>query len=133
MDGYELGEGVNIHRGTLPHGLYEQAKSLGVDLPFDSAITEYWEDDDQAGVIIDSEQRSAADCVVGANGVHTEFRTCFSAILLAGDPECKWVLEEAGMQDRMRRYVTTGGLGWTLATSKRGHNAMRVFQDNTGH
>lgn len=72
MDGYELGEGVNIHRGTLLHGLYEQARSLGVDLPFDSGITEYWEDDDQTGVIIDGEQRSAADCVVGANGVHSK-------------------------------------------------------------
>ncbi|KAJ5602445.1 hypothetical protein N7537_005401 [Penicillium hordei] len=49
-------------------------------------------------------------------------RACFSAKLLAGDPEAQWILEEAGLQDRMRRYITTGGLGLTLATGKRGNN-----------
>ncbi|KAJ5197552.1 hypothetical protein N7449_008031 [Penicillium cf. viridicatum] len=143
MDGYGLGEGMIIHRGTLVRGLYEHAKSLGIDLRFGSPVTEYWEDKGQAGVTVNSEQRITADCVIGADGVHSKtrdyvlgyqiapqpsglaaFRACFSAKLLAGDPEAQWILEEAGLQDRMRRYITTGGLGLTLATGKRGQNVI---------
>jgi 2-polyprenyl-6-methoxyphenol hydroxylase-like FAD-dependent oxidoreductase len=143
MDGYGMGEGMIIHRGTLVHGLYEHAKSLGIDLRFASGATDYWEDEGQAGVTVNGEQRIAADCVVGADGVHSKtrdyvlgyqiapqpsglaaFRACFSANLLAGDPDAQWILEEAGVQDRMRRYITTGGLGLTLSTGKRGQNVI---------
>ncbi|OQE01246.1 hypothetical protein PENVUL_c043G07192 [Penicillium vulpinum] len=143
MDGYGVGEGMIIHRGTLIHRLYEHSKALGIDLRFGSAVTEYWEDEHQAGVTVNGEKRIAADCVIGADGVHSKtrdyvlgyqitpqpsglaaFRACFSASLLADDPEAQWILEEAGVQDRMRRYITTGGLGLTLATGKRGQNVI---------
>lgn len=132
MDGYGLGEGMIIHRRALVHELYEHAKSLGVDLRFGSAVTEYWEEQGQAGVTVNGKERIAADCVVGADGMHSKtrvyvlgyqiapqpsglaaFRAYFSASLLAGDPEAQWILEEGGVQDQIRRYITTGGLGLT--------------------
>ncbi|KAJ5837053.1 hypothetical protein N7447_003079 [Penicillium robsamsonii] len=72
----------------------------------------------QAGVTVNSEQRISADCVIGADGVHSKtrdyiapkpsglaaFLACFGTNLLAGDPEAQWILEEAGVQDRMRRF-----------------------------
>ncbi|CAG8900404.1 unnamed protein product [Penicillium egyptiacum] len=151
MDGYGLGEGMIIHRGTSGHGLYEHAKSLSVALRFGSAVTGYWEDEDQAVVIVNGEQRIAADCVVGADGVHSKtrdyvpgyriaprsselatFRACFSANLLVGDSEAQSNLEEVGVQDQMRRYITTGELGLTLATGKRGRNVIwQVWHKDT--
>lgn len=143
MEGYGVGEGMIIHRGTLVNGLYRHAKSMGIDLRFGSAVTEYWEYDGQAGVTVNGEQKISADCVIGADGVHSKtrdfvlgyqitpqasglaaFRACFSAELVAGDPEAEWILKEAGMRDRMRRYITDGGLGLTLATGKRGQNII---------
>lgn len=158
MDGYGVGEGMIIHRGTLVNGIYDHAQALGIDMRFGSAVTEYWEDSDQAGVTVNGKERIVADCVIGADGVHSRtrdyvlghqiksrvsglasFRACFSADLLAGDPEAQWILEEKGVHDRMRRYITTGGLGLTLATGKRGQNVIwqvwhRVcFIDISGH
>lgn len=143
MDGYGVGEGMIIHRGTLVHGLYSHARSLGIDLRFGSAITDYWERDGRAGVTVNGVQKVCADCVIGADGVHSKtrnfvlgykitpqasglgaFRACFNADLVADDPEAKWILEEAGKRDRMRRYITDGGLGLTLATGKRGQNII---------
>ncbi|KAF7181291.1 hypothetical protein CNMCM7691_000509 [Aspergillus felis] len=143
MTGYGLGEGMIIHRGSLVTGLYEYAMTLGIDLRFGVAVTEYWEEGDSAGVTLDGEQRIAADCVIGADGVHSKarefvlgyqmtphvsglaaFRACFDAGLLADDPEAAWILEQAGEHDRMLRYITTGGLGLTLATGKRGRNII---------
>ncbi|KAJ5300311.1 RTA1 like protein-domain-containing protein [Penicillium atrosanguineum] len=143
MDGYGFGEGMIIHRGTLVNELYRHARSLAIDLRFGSAITQYWENDGHAGVVVNGDQRLSADCVIGADGVHSKtrdfvlgyqikpqasglaaYRACFSAKLVSGDSEASWVLEEAGLRDRMRRYITDGGLGLTLATGKRGQNII---------
>lgn len=143
MDGYGVGEGMIIHRGTLVNGLYDHARSLKIDMRFGSAVTKYWENENEAGVTVNGEQRIAADCVIGADGVHSKtrdyvlgykithqpsgiaaFRSCFSSELLADDPKAQWILAERGTHDRMRRYITTGGLGLTLATGKRGKNVI---------
>jgi 2-polyprenyl-6-methoxyphenol hydroxylase-like FAD-dependent oxidoreductase len=145
MDGYGIGEGMIIHRGTLITSLYRHAASLGIDLRFGSAVTEYWEseDDDQAGVTVNGHQKISADCVIGADGVHSRtrefvlgyriptqdsglaaYRSCFRAELVEGDPDAAWILKEVGERDRMRRYITDGGLGLTLATGKRGQNVI---------
>ncbi|KAJ5563147.1 FAD/NAD(P)-binding domain-containing protein [Penicillium sp. DV-2018c] len=145
MDGYGVGEGMIIHRGTLVTELYRHAASLGIELRFLSTVTEYWEseDDNRAGVTVNGEQRITGDCVIGADGVHSRtrdfvlgyriptqdsglaaYRSCFRAELLAGDPDAAWILKEVGKRDRMRRYITDGGLGLTLATGKRGQNVI---------
>ncbi len=143
MDGYGMGEGMIIHRGTLITVLHRHAAALGIDLRFGTAVTEYWESEDQAGVAVNGKQRISADCVIGTDGVHSRtrdyvlghriptqdsglaaYRSCFSAELLAKDPDAAWILEEVGERDRMRRYITDGGLGLTLATGKRGQNII---------
>ncbi|EPS26132.1 hypothetical protein PDE_01068 [Penicillium oxalicum 114-2] len=143
MDGYGMGEGMIIHRGTLITVLHRHAIALGIDLRLGAAVTEYWETEDQAGVTVDGRERIAADCVIGMDGVHSRtrdyvlghristhnsglaaYRSCFSAELVANDPDAAWILEEVGKRDRMRRYITDGGLGLTLATGKRGQNII---------
>ncbi|RAH68131.1 FAD-dependent oxidoreductase [Aspergillus aculeatinus CBS 121060] len=145
MDGYGVGEGMIIQRATLVTGLYRHAVALGIDLRFGAAVTEYWEaqDGDRAGVTVNGGLTLAADCVIGADGVHSRtrdfvlgyrppaqdsglaaYRACFSAELVAGDPDAAWILKEVGERDRVRRYITDGGLGLTLATGKRGKNVV---------
>lgn len=143
MDGYGMGEGMIIHRGTLITVLHRHATALGIDLRLGAAVTEYWESENQAGVTVNGNQRISGDCVIGTDGVHSRtrdyvlghwiptrasglaaYRSCFSAELIAKDPDAAWILEKVGERDRMRRYITDGGLGLTLATGKRGQNII---------
>lgn len=143
MNGYGAGEGMIINRGSLVTTIHDYAKALGIDLRFGMTVTDFWEDEVEAGVIVNREQRIAADCVIGADGVHSKaqevvlgrkitlhrsglaaFRASFSASAIVGDPEAAWILEEAGVRDRMRRFISRDGLGLTLATGKRGQSII---------
>ncbi|KAL5358598.1 FAD/NAD(P)-binding domain-containing protein [Aspergillus floccosus] len=151
--GYGLQGGMIINRSSLVMTLYEYAKALGIDMRFSATVTDFWEDDEAAGVILDGKQRIAAECVVGADGVHSKaqaivlghpvpkhpsglavFRACFSANTLVGDPEAGWILEDAGNRDRFQRIVGKDGLTLTLATGKRGQNIVwQLWHETTQH
>lgn len=60
----------NGRRSDILAILLEYAKRIGVDLRFGSRVTEYWENDTNAGVIVNDE-RISADLVVGADGVRS--------------------------------------------------------------
>ncbi|EPQ61259.1 FAD/NAD P-binding domain-containing protein [Gloeophyllum trabeum ATCC 11539] len=64
----------NGHRGELHTMLFDYAQSLGIDIRLGQDVTEYWETDNEAGVIANSE-KIAADVVVGADGVRSRART----------------------------------------------------------
>ncbi|KZP01355.1 monooxygenase [Calocera viscosa TUFC12733] len=63
----------NGHRGELHKILIEHAIEMGIDLRFGQQVTEYWETDDAAGVVVNGE-RLTADVVVGADGVRSKAR-----------------------------------------------------------
>jgi len=64
----------NGHRGELHAILIDHAvNTLGVDVRFGQQVTEYWETDEGAGVVVNGE-RLSADVVIGADGVRSKAR-----------------------------------------------------------
>jgi 2-polyprenyl-6-methoxyphenol hydroxylase-like FAD-dependent oxidoreductase len=102
--------------------MFNYAKSLGIDVQLGCEITDYWETECEAGVIVQGE-RIAADCVVCAEGINSEAittitgqafeekETGFTATrgflntaLLADDPKVRW-LQEQSDSDKVRAWV----------------------------
>ncbi|RHZ46415.1 FAD-dependent oxidoreductase [Aspergillus thermomutatus] len=126
MTGYKKEDGYWVLRSMLAATLYEHALSLGIDLHvgMDAAVTDYWETDEEAGVIINGE-RFAADCVICCDGINSNgrqiilhedpplkstkeyvFRTSFTTVELKDDPAARWILN--GMDECDRGKVFKG-------------------------
>ena len=67
------------HRSYSQILFYEYAMSLGIKIIFDTRVTEYFENDHEAGIIVDGE-RVTADCVVAADGVHSKARKSVTGV-----------------------------------------------------
>ncbi|KAH8812869.1 hypothetical protein F5884DRAFT_671763 [Xylogone sp. PMI_703] len=74
---YDSFPNVIAHRGETQRIMYEYAKSLGVDFQFDCRVTDYFEDKDGAGVIINEERHNARG-VIAADGIHSKARSYVS-------------------------------------------------------
>lgn len=123
MFGYGKGEGYPVHRGQMAMVLYEYAKELGIEFRLGHRVTDYFEDDDEAGVIIDGE-RITGDCVIGADGVHSKvrgkvigfdptphssgyaiYRAYFDGDEMRADPETRWVTESKVSLDTSKIFI----------------------------
>lgn len=124
MVGYGRGYGYPCHRGELVMVFYDYAKTLpGVEFRLGHRVTEYWETEDQAGVVIDG-QRLGADIVIGADGVHSKarghatsddatphssgyaiYRSWFDADEVAADPKSRWILPTEPETDNCHVYI----------------------------
>jgi hypothetical protein len=62
-----------VHRSHTQVLIYEYALSIGVEFRFGQRISEYWETDDEAGIVVNG-ARVSADCVIAADGVHSNAR-----------------------------------------------------------
>lgn len=97
------------HRGMTQQWMYNYALSLGIEFQFSSRISEFFEDESSAGIIIDG-QRHSADFVIGADGVHSKarnfvtgkpekpqksgfavYRSWFPLENLVGNPRTEWI------------------------------------------
>nr|ADY16696.1 TqaH [Penicillium aethiopicum] len=137
------GEGIVTNRGKLVCLLFAHAKNrLGIDIRLGSRVTDYWEENGQAGVTVDDGERISGDCVVCADGVHgmsrkfvtkeevtpqetgwATFRAHIQADAIANDEEAKWVL--AGTESEDRTYAWFGdGLNVAMMTLKRGKEVV---------
>ncbi|KAF2864790.1 hypothetical protein BDV95DRAFT_588480 [Massariosphaeria phaeospora] len=67
------GHRINGHRGDLYRIIYQHAKDWGIDMRFGQRITDYYEDNDKAGVIVNGE-KMVADVVIAAEGVRSRGR-----------------------------------------------------------
>ncbi|EFE32738.1 MAK1-like monooxygenase, putative [Trichophyton benhamiae CBS 112371] len=111
IPGYGKGEGYLLHRGDLALTQFDHVKSLGIDVRMGVYVTEYWETETAAGVIVDGE-RIEADCVIASDGVHSQargpitgqsprirasgraiYRAWFDASALEGAPAASWIFE----------------------------------------
>lgn len=61
------------NRTRVQNHMWEYAKELGVEFTFNARITEYFEEEDHAGIVYDG-QRFTADLVVAADSVHSRAR-----------------------------------------------------------
>ncbi|KAM5472831.1 hypothetical protein MauCBS54593_002544 [Microsporum audouinii] len=112
VPGFGKGEGYLLHRGDLTVTMFDHAKDLGIDIRMGTYVTEYWETDTSAGVIVDGE-RIEADCVIASDGVHSKgrapitgqnprirasgraiFRAWFESSVLDGIPGTNWITDQ---------------------------------------
>ncbi|KAI9709923.1 MAG: hypothetical protein M1820_003001 [Bogoriella megaspora] len=68
------GKRFNGHRGEIHGIVYDFARELGIEIRLGKQVTEYWETETDAGVIVDGE-RIVADVVLAADGVRSKART----------------------------------------------------------
>lgn len=65
----------NGHRGELHTVVFNYAKDeLGIPIHLGQKVTKYFEDENQAGIILDSGEKVTADLVIGADGVRSKAR-----------------------------------------------------------
>ena len=67
------GKRYNGHRGEIHQIVYDYALAQGVEIRLGQQVTEYFEDDESAGVISNGE-RIVGDVVFGADGVRSKAR-----------------------------------------------------------
>lgn len=69
----EWGLRINGHRGELYEIIYRHAVERGIEIRLGKRVTDYFEDEDRAGVVVDGEEM-VADVVVAAEGVRSRGR-----------------------------------------------------------
>lgn len=60
-------------RGKIQRLMYEHAKSIGVNFRFGARITSYFEEEDKAGIYVETE-RITACAIIAADGIHSNAR-----------------------------------------------------------
>ncbi|KAF2093557.1 salicylate hydroxylase [Rhizodiscina lignyota] len=73
-DDVKYGKRFNGHRGQIHEILFDYAQEVGVKIRLGFKVSEYFETDDEAGVICNGE-RIAGDVVLAADGVRSTART----------------------------------------------------------
>lgn len=68
-----FGKRFNGHRGQIHGVLYQHALDLGIEVRLGQKVTEYWQDENVAGVIVNGETVTA-DVVLAADGVRSKAR-----------------------------------------------------------
>jgi 2-polyprenyl-6-methoxyphenol hydroxylase-like FAD-dependent oxidoreductase len=68
-----FGKRYNGHRGEIHKIIFEHAISQGVEIRLGQQVTEYFESENQAGVVSNGEQ-IVGDVVLGADGVRSKAR-----------------------------------------------------------
>jgi 2-polyprenyl-6-methoxyphenol hydroxylase-like FAD-dependent oxidoreductase len=69
----EWGPRINGHRGELYSIIYQHAKDRGIEFRLGQRVTDYFEDDEKAGVVVNG-QKMTADIVIAAEGVRSRGR-----------------------------------------------------------
>jgi hypothetical protein len=66
---------MNGHRGELHEVVFNYARDeLGIPIHLGQPVEEYFEDENQAGIVLKSGERVVADLVIGADGVRSKAR-----------------------------------------------------------
>ncbi|CAG8978613.1 hypothetical protein HYALB_00012735 [Hymenoscyphus albidus] len=105
------GINYNGHRGEIHSALFDYAKEVGIDIRLGHKVTDYFENDDEAGVVVNGE-KFVGDVVLAADGVRSTGRTIvlgyedkpkssgyavyrawFEAAKLREDPELSFIFE----------------------------------------
>ena len=121
MVGYNAGTGYTAPRGPMAIILANHLKDLGVPVHFGKRIQDYFETEDEAGVVVEG-QRITADCVIACDGVHSKARSFvvgiddrpyptgyatsrawFDADEAKKDEKLSWMFE--GDSDKMETYI----------------------------
>ncbi|EED21848.1 MAK1-like monooxygenase, putative [Talaromyces stipitatus ATCC 10500] len=65
----------NGHRGELHSIVFKYARDeLGIPIHLGQRVRQYWEEEEQASIVLDDGRRVSADVVIGADGVRSKAR-----------------------------------------------------------
>ncbi|KAI6296386.1 hypothetical protein MCOR12_006889 [Pyricularia oryzae] len=70
----EWGLRINGHRGVIHSIIYNHAVERGIDIRLGSRVTDYFEDDEVGGIVVNGEERFTADVVISSEGVRSRGR-----------------------------------------------------------
>ncbi|RYP83146.1 hypothetical protein DL769_001452 [Monosporascus sp. CRB-8-3] len=65
----KLGEGLGMSRAVFHSLLYQYTLHIGIPIRFAAKVVDYFETDDQAGVVLENGENLTADVVVAADGI----------------------------------------------------------------
>ena len=121
--GVRPGEGYLVNRAEAVEIFYQHAKSLGLDLRFSIVVSEYWETEDQAGVMANGE-KVVGDCVIACDGIHSKarqiitgdstspqktgsatYRASFDSDCVGNNPDAQWLLDGRGKTDKLNYFI----------------------------
>ncbi|RYN82724.1 hypothetical protein AA0120_g9380 [Alternaria tenuissima] len=71
----EKAPNFNGHRGELHEIVFNYAKEIGVEINLGQRVEKYWEDEKEAGIVLEDGTRVAGDLVVASDGVRSKART----------------------------------------------------------
>jgi 2-polyprenyl-6-methoxyphenol hydroxylase-like FAD-dependent oxidoreductase len=142
---YQEGEGYVVSRPGLVEVFYNHARDLGIAIHHDCRVTDYWETETEAGIIINGKERVGADCVVHADGAHSRarafvagedpkptssgcaiLRACFDSSLLRDDCEASWILDQTGDKDSAICFVGDDGSDLVVGTLQHGAKVLWI-------
>jgi 2-polyprenyl-6-methoxyphenol hydroxylase-like FAD-dependent oxidoreductase len=118
-DEKKWGPRINGHRGELYSIIYQHALDRGIEFKLGQRVTDYFEDDEKAGVVVNGE-RMLADIVIAAEGVRSRGRK----IVLGFDDKPKssgyavyraWFPGEVLLSNEKLRWLVADGdvhCGW---------------------
>ena len=69
----QYGRRINGHRAEIHEAVYRHALARGIDVRLGQNVTDYFETDTEAGVVVNGEKMTA-DCVLAAEGVKSRGR-----------------------------------------------------------
>ena len=122
--GSNYGRRINGHRAEIHEAVYRHALAREIEVRLGQNVTDYFETDDEAGVISNGE-RLTADCVLGAEGVKSRGRK----IVLGFEDRPKasgyavwraWFpADELAKNERTKHLVESGDThnGWVSAST----------------
>lgn len=109
----QYGKAYNGHRGEIHELVFNHALDLGIDIKLGMKVQDYFEDNDKAGVILETGEKFAGDVVLAADGVKSKGRTIvlgyedkprpsgyaiyrawFDSAELAKDPDTAWMVND---------------------------------------
>jgi 2-polyprenyl-6-methoxyphenol hydroxylase-like FAD-dependent oxidoreductase len=70
---------IYTNRTMVQNFLYEHAKTIGVEFTFGARVTDYFEEGDKAGIVLNGEKLTA-DFVIAADGVHSKGRAYVTGV-----------------------------------------------------
>lgn len=151
--GYQKGTGYTTNRGELVTILIKHLQTLDVDIRLNSCVTEFWETDEEAGVVIDEHLRLSADCVICSDGIHSMGRAVISreeprvrasgfsgfssridADEVAKDPQANWFLKNMDHSGGDKAQTWFGdGVQFMMMTLRGGLDIVWVFSYKVGY
>jgi 2-polyprenyl-6-methoxyphenol hydroxylase-like FAD-dependent oxidoreductase len=123
-----------MHRSRTQVIMYDFAVSLGIEILFNTRITKFFENENEAGIYV-GDDKITADCVIACDGVHSRarvmitgsedkpkpsgfaiYRSCFPIALVMNDPVAKKIIKDD--QDTMRFWIGENTHGIFLTNKK---------------